>query len=326
MRAPSSVLILTMGSSIQCISLVPEALLLYNTIFLGLSIPIIQMRHLWDNLIFIMEPPVLVIWHIHIEMASKSWFLWVHITICQHWFRWGLGPEQAICNEIHVRVQKLDPNWFQKWLIMYLVPCHFLNQHWHIDNWSLRNKLQWNLDQNTKLSFKKIHLKMCAKCLLSCLVLILLKYTRVVAVTDFIQLPMSVWAINGGQLTLHTYGRLGSEDRITLDGTLQKGFHQNWTEYNLCYITQISLRADSKFVPSQWEMALHCNGISHWLGSSLESVLSSIFYKTVLTLQQWNMNNGKIDQDQGHDHSTKLTNCGLVIPHEDKCSSQHLLR
>ena len=32
-------------------------------------------------------------------------------------------------------------------------------------------------------------------------------------------------------------------------------------------------RADSRFVPSQWETALHCNDVSHWLGASLESAL-----------------------------------------------------
>ena len=32
-------------------------------------------------------------------------------------------------------------------------------------------------------------------------------------------------------------------------------------------------RADSRFVPSQWEMALLCNDVSHWLGASLESAL-----------------------------------------------------
>ena len=30
-------------------------------------------------------------------------------------------------------------------------------------------------------------------------------------------------------------------------------------------------RADSMFVPSQWEMELLCNNVSHWLGESLES-------------------------------------------------------
>ena len=32
-------------------------------------------------------------------------------------------------------------------------------------------------------------------------------------------------------------------------------------------------RADSRFAPSQWETALHCNDVSHWLGASLESAL-----------------------------------------------------
>ena len=34
------------------------------------------------------------------------------------------------------------------------------------------------------------------------------------------------------------------------------------------------IRADSRFAPNQWETALRCNAISHWLGASLESALS----------------------------------------------------
>ena len=34
-----------------------------------------------------------------------------------------------------------------------------------------------------------------------------------------------------------------------------------------------SCRADSRFAPSQWETALLCNDVSHWLGTSLESAL-----------------------------------------------------
>ena len=30
-------------------------------------------------------------------------------------------------------------------------PSHYLNQWWDIINWALRNKLQWNFNQNTKL-------------------------------------------------------------------------------------------------------------------------------------------------------------------------------
>ena len=32
-------------------------------------------------------------------------------------------------------------------------------------------------------------------------------------------------------------------------------------------------RADSRFVPSQWETSLLCNDVSHWLGASLGSAL-----------------------------------------------------
>ena len=32
-------------------------------------------------------------------------------------------------------------------------------------------------------------------------------------------------------------------------------------------------RADSRFAPSQWQTALLCNDVSHWLGTSLESTL-----------------------------------------------------
>ena len=34
-------------------------------------------------------------------------------------------------------------------------------------------------------------------------------------------------------------------------------------------------RADSRFVPSQWEKALLCNDVSHWLDANLESSLQN---------------------------------------------------
>ena len=35
----------------------------------------------------------------------------------------------------------------------------------------------------------------------------------------------------------------------------------------------LSSRADSRLAPSQWETSLQSNAVSHWLGTSLESVL-----------------------------------------------------
>ena len=39
------------------------------------------------------------------------------------------------------------------------------------------------------------------------------------------------------------------------------------------YATEYYCRAYSRFAPSQWETALLCNDVSHWLGASLESAL-----------------------------------------------------
>ena len=35
----------------------------------------------------------------------------------------------------------------------------------------------------------------------------------------------------------------------------------------------ISIRADSRLVPSQWETLLQCNALTHWLGANLQSAL-----------------------------------------------------
>ena len=36
-------------------------------------------------------------------------------------------------------------------------------------------------------------------------------------------------------------------------------------------------RGDPRFAPSQWEMSLHSNAVSHWLGANLESALEDVF-------------------------------------------------
>ena len=44
------------------------------------------------------------------------------------------------------------------------------------------------------------------------------------------------------------------------------------THTHICWLQNIH-RADSRFVPSQWETSLLCNHVSHWLGANLESAL-----------------------------------------------------
>ena len=44
----------------------------------------------------------------------------------------------------------------------------------------------------------------------------------------------------------------------------------------------VMTRADSRFAPSQWETALLCNDISHWLGASLESAWMTAWHEDSL--------------------------------------------
>ena len=37
------------------------------------------------------------------------------------------------------------------WLVTWLAPSHYLNQCWIVVNWTLRNKFQWNLNQNSNI-------------------------------------------------------------------------------------------------------------------------------------------------------------------------------
>ena len=49
------------------------------------------------------------------------------------------------------RVSELGQHCFGWWLVACSAPSHYLNQYCLIANWTLRNKLQWNLNHNTKL-------------------------------------------------------------------------------------------------------------------------------------------------------------------------------
>ena len=52
--------------------------------------------------------------------------------------------------------------------------------------------------------------------------------------------------------------------------------HQDISKHPWWHACGYSSKADSRFVPSQWETALLCNDVSHWVGANLESTLSSI--------------------------------------------------
>ena len=49
----------------------------------------------------------------------------------------------------HIRANKLGHHLFKQWLITCSTPSHYRNQCWFTLNWTLGNKFQWNLNQNT---------------------------------------------------------------------------------------------------------------------------------------------------------------------------------
>ena len=55
-------------------------------------------------------------------------------------------------------------------------------------------------------------------------------------------------------------------------------------------------RVDSRFVPSQWEMALLCNDVSHWLGANLESPLEIYRLNTLKSIFERVFNNSRVSQ------------------------------
>ena len=51
----------------------------------------------------------------------------------------------------HICVSELSQQWCRKWLVTWSAPSHYLNHCWIIVDWALKNKIQWNSNQNTKL-------------------------------------------------------------------------------------------------------------------------------------------------------------------------------
>ena len=59
----------------------------------------------------------------------------------------------------HICVSHVGQRCFRLWLVACEATSHYLKQCWLIVNWTLRNKLQWNLIEIQKLSFMKMHLR-----------------------------------------------------------------------------------------------------------------------------------------------------------------------
>ena len=119
------------------------------------------------------------------------------------------------------------------------------NQCWDIVNWTLMNKFKLNFNQNTKPSIHENASEniVCEKAAI---------------------LPRGRW-VNTHSIPYHAYR---SYICVGKYGNIGK-----WQVLNYWFYVRIAMypRADSSFAPSQWEPALLCNDVSHWLGANLDS-------------------------------------------------------
>ena len=60
---------------------------------------------------------------------------------------------------LHICVSDSGQHCFRQWLVVYSMSSYYLNQYWVFVNWTLRNKLQWNLNRNTKIFIHENALK-----------------------------------------------------------------------------------------------------------------------------------------------------------------------
>ena len=70
----------------------------------------------------------------HFSWTHKIYDDKISAVYMRQWIRWAL---------------------VQMMIVAYSTPSHYLNQCWVIVNWNLRNKFQWNFNQNTKLFIHK---------------------------------------------------------------------------------------------------------------------------------------------------------------------------
>ena len=80
-----------------------------------------------------------------------SWILCVHLYFrCNCQF-----SDTQIVNLLRLSDaymgQSTNHHWFRQWLVTWLAPSHYLNPCWNIVIWTLRNKLQWNLNRNSNI-------------------------------------------------------------------------------------------------------------------------------------------------------------------------------
>ena len=78
-------------------------------------------------------------------------------------------------------------------------------------------------------------------------------------------------------------------------------------------------RADSRFVPSQWDTVLLCNDVSHWMGASLQSACYSMALMNAKQHKPSELTSHPI----AHIHSWAMASIVSILEKTDGVITQH---
>ena len=100
--------------------------------------------------------------NISLANSGEIWIKWFQENVFEHFIGKisvvSFSPQCSFRNDelcklthwgrvTHICVVELGHHWFRQWLVVCSAPKNYPNQCWIIVNWTLENKLQWNLNR-----------------------------------------------------------------------------------------------------------------------------------------------------------------------------------
>ena len=77
---------------------------------------------------------------------TANYLLYEVVNFIRNFWGNSLKPSDAYMR------QQTNHQWSRQWRVAWPMPSHYPNQCWYFVYWTLRNKLQWNLNRNSYIS------------------------------------------------------------------------------------------------------------------------------------------------------------------------------
>ena len=151
-----------------------------------------------------------------------------------------------------------------------MAPSHYLNQWWNIVIWTLRNKLQWNVNSNSNICIEENTFEN-----VICEMLFILSQPQCVNTFE----AWTKWPIFYRHFQIHflTWKLLYFDPNFT--GPIKKLSPSIMLSKSIMWIkekqTDRYTWGHFVYASSQWEVTLQCNVVTHWLGTFTKWSLSA---------------------------------------------------